>query len=377
MGKNIIFFIIALLLVAFTGCTDKKEEQKEYDVSQSKWDNEILDENLRANFEANSVEKANLYHARLTELPVDKVKKIFMGWDTSSSKIEQEDTGDGITKRLNTEQGTEIGSNWENTIATTKDSSYYENCLWADSDAYDDNGKITDKLGTAEELEFLKKRDVEKEIRSMFDELNLGFEIHNITFHTLTASYLNSLREKAIKDLEEEKDDEIENPYVDKEHLKQWKETEGAYYLTIEFSNADIPILNNGYEGSLSDKRYIYSFEAQMIFNKKGCVYLNLPCVIEKEDDSAEETKLISVADAVQSLKKDMTSIILTDDNLIDEGELLYVPLGALSSQELKLLPMWVFKIQTSTETEKNGEKKNRTNYSYAYVDGSTGEVLH
>lgn len=114
-----------------------------------------------------------------------------------------------------------------------------------------------------------------------------------------------------------------------------------------------------------------------MIYSQKGCVYLNFPCAIEKEDESAEETNLITVADAVQSLKKDMTSIILTDKNLIEEAELVYVPLGTLSSQELELLPMWVFKIQTSTETEKNGEKKTVTNYSYAYVDAGTGEVLH
>lgn len=377
MDKNVLFFIITLLFVTLTGCAAKKEEQKEYDVSQKKWENETLDENLRADFETDSVEKAKKYHARLTELPVDKVKKIFMGWDTSSSKMEQEDTGDGITKWLYTEQGTEIGSNWENTVATTEDYFYYNNCLWADRDAFDDNGRVTAKLGTMEELEFLKKNDVEKQVRSMFDDLDLGFEIYNITFQTLTASYLNRLREKVIKDLETETDDEIDNPYVNKDYLKQWKKTEGAYYLSIEFSNADIAILSKGNGGSLSDKTYIFSFEAQMIYNQKGCIYLNLPCVIDKEEESAEETKLISVADAVQSLKKDMTSIILTDDNLIEEGELLYVPLGTLSSQDLELLPMWVFKIQTSTETEKNGEKKTKTNYSYAYVDGNTGEVLH
>lgn len=387
MIKNILLLIIVLLFVALTGCTDNEEQkeydvaQKEYDVSQNKWDNETLDENLRADFEADFetdlVEKANMYHAKLTELPVNKIKNIFMGWDASSSKIEQEDTGDGVTEWLYTELGTEIGSNWENTIAKTEDYNYYGNCIWADRDAFDENGRATDKLGTVEELEFLKKNDVEKEIRSMFDELDLGFEIHNIMFRTLTSSYLNNIQEKMMKDLEKETDEEIENPYVDKNYMKQWEETEGAYYLTIEFSNEDIVICNKEDGNSLSDNTYIFPFEAQMIYNQKGCVYLYMSCVIEKEDESAEETKLITVADAVQSLKKDMTSIILTDDNLINEGELLYVPIGSTSSQELKLLPMWVFKIQTKAEREKNGKKKTITRYSYAYVDGSTGEVLH
>lgn len=376
MNKNILFLIIGLLLVTFTGCTNK-EEKKEYDVSQRKWDNETLDENLQADFEAKSEEKADKYHARLTELPVEKIRKIFMGWDTSSSKTEQEDTGDGITKRLYTKQGTEIASNWENTTAITEDYLYYDNCIWADSDAFDENGMVTTKLGTSEELDYLKKSDVEKEIRSMFDKLNLGFEIYNITFYTLTSSYLNELQEKAMMDLEDDNDKNIDNPYANKDYMKQWKKTEGAYYLTIEFSNADIPIMNKEYGKSLSDNTYIFSFEAQMIYSQKGCVYLNLPCVIEKENESAKETKLITVADAVQSLKKDMTSIILTDKNLIEEAELLYVPLGVLSSQELELRPMWVFKIQTSTETEKNGEKETLTSYSYAYVDAGTGEVLH
>lgn len=372
-----IFVCLILLLVTLTACTDQKEEKKGYDISQNKWDNETLDNNLRADFEAESVEKAYKYHARLTDLPVDKIKKIFMGWDTSSSTIEQEDTGDGITKWLYTEQGTEIGSNWENTIATTKDYSYYDNCLWADSDAFDVDGKATAKLGTTEELDFLKKKDVEKKVRLMFDELDLGFEVHKITFQTLTAPYLNNLREKAKEDLEKKKDEETENPYVNEDYLKKWKKSEGAYYLTIEFSNADIVISNNGNGSDLSDNTYIFSFEAQMIYNQKGCVYLNLPCVIKKEEESAEETKLISVADAVQSLKKDMTSIILTDDNLISEGKLQYLPIGTLSSQDLELLPMWVFKIQTNAETEKAGKKKTITSSSYVYVDGSTGKVLH
>ena len=66
------------MLVTLTACTDQKEEKKGYDISQNKWDNETLDNNLRADFEAESVEKAYKYHARLTDLPVDKIKKIFM-----------------------------------------------------------------------------------------------------------------------------------------------------------------------------------------------------------------------------------------------------------------------------------------------------------
>lgn len=371
----LITVMIMSVIVGLTGCAEKKGN-KPIDEKQKSWSSEKLDENLVADFDAQNIDidKAYVYECERTPLSVEIIKDSFFYSDKSEVKQEkryfdEEDKSMGEVYTITSENGLDIVSTCEMTCGKTTEATYYRNFLACDIEAWDENNMPVN-LGTDETLYFLDKSDVEEDIKKGLAKLMPDFEVKKMNFFTLTHEYLNEIQNKELDMLKQEDDKSWYEQ--EKEMARDWKEEEGAYYVTVEMG-LDGMSVNSTNVQELTDGSEIAHLVVTMIYNKEGCVYLNVSESIGIKNKSSKE--IISVAKALDNLKDDITEVILTEENVIESAELEYVPICVSSKLDAEILPMWVFKKTVQRENEK--QKKIVEEYEYYYVNAVSGEVIH
>lgn len=124
----------------------------------------------------------------------------------------------------------------------------------------------------------------------------------------------------------------------------------------------------------LANGQQLRGYSATFIYNKNGCVFADIPELLQVKQ--SQEESIISVSQALDTLKRDITSVILTDENVIENAKLQYVLVYVSSSTELEILPMWVFEGKVLIETNK-GDLGVMEVYENYFVNAITGEVLH
>ena len=316
MKRKFVTFAGIVLVFAFfvhlTGCsqTDDMGEHTDINMEQTEWNREELDENLIADFksESSSVAEGCVYECEMTGMSVTDIKEVFFPMDTSEFEITQqyvdpEDTKFGYTQILQTKNELEILSNYSGSMAETKEAKYYRNFLSCDANAWD-NG-IPTNLGSDKELDFLNKEQIKQEIQNGLERLIPNINVLNVNFYRLSSDYLNKLQNDELERLKQEGD--LEWYEREKEYAKDWKMEQSAYYITVYLSINEIPIYDEiAYR--TSDEKRLEGCIATFIYNRNGCVFVELP--IFWETISQENKELISVGQALSELKKDMTSII-------------------------------------------------------------------
>ena len=91
---------------------------------------------------------------------------------------------------------------------------------------------------------------------------------------------------------------------------KNWRKKDDAYYVVAELSLDGINIIVVRLWSCLMEKTLIL-FILTIIYNKNGFVYVDFSSVIKVKN--RKEDEIVTVAQALKSLKDDLTSIILTE----------------------------------------------------------------
>ena len=362
-----------------TGCSTEHTGIESYSLEfeQSEWENQKLDENVVANFkvESENVSSAFVYECKEIAISIEGIREAFFYSDTSkieySKHYESPDEPKfGYVYSGISQAGLKITSNYRGSRGSTNEAEMYRHFLGYAPEGWGTDGKPK-QLGTTEELLFLEKNAIEMEITEGLNKLIPYVELEDINFYTLSADYLNEIQNLTLENIKKYNDP---NWYAEeKEYEKDWKYEEGAYYVTVGMSMDGIAVkeyLND----MLVDERRLGGYKAIFIYNKNGCVYADLPMYLEIK--FSREEPIISVSQALQALKEDITSVILTNENVIEDAKLQYVLVYVSSSTELEILPMWVFEGKVLIETNK-GDFGVMEVYESYFVNAITGEVLH
>lgn len=381
MTKKIKLFVGCSLIVAMcvlsSGCStnNQKDEDLSYDSTKTEWSNEVIADNLIADFDIGDevITDAYTYSCKRIPVSVQTIKNTFFD-DVSATEVEtrlyDQDVPElGYIEFLTSEDGLNITSSLYGTDAEASSYNFYTYFLSADSEAWGNNN-VPVALGTEEELEYLSKISVEEQIRSGLKQLFSDIEVSSMKFFTLSTDYLTTLQEKDLDALSQEED----TFWYDKakQYERNWEE-DGAYYVFVEMKMDQIAI-NEELSTFFSNDINLETYSATFIYNKDGCVYVKLPSAWEIENKKNEN--IISVAQAVEALKTDVTSVILTEENIIDEAQLQYVVLEKPGNAIIEIRPMWIFNSKVLIESEKTEGQSIQEYYEQIYVDAVTGEVL-
>lgn len=358
------------LCVAFGGCSDKKKSVS-VDTNKKEWQSETLDENVAADFKAENIESAYSYRIEKKALSVKKIKQIFFPEDKSKENYKKELWDEknkelGYFEEVTTEKGLDVYANYEGISGRKPERDFYGNIISQDEKLENANN-LWKYLGTEEDLPFMSKKDMEAKVRAQIKKMGLPYEVSNIYIRTMSSEYLNGLTEKYLREHPDAGEDDV----VDRNQLKTWKKNEGAYYVLVELSLDGVPINAKGCTQEPIDGITIDTAGIELMYNKNGCMYLECPYfeVLEKQ----EKSDILSVSEAVELIKKELTDVILSEDMkyMVNSGELCYAYVNGEEktvNTKASLKPVWMFNIRIS---DSNGSLDRQY-----FVDAVTGKVM-
>lgn len=236
-----------------------------------------------------------------------------------------------------------------------------------------------------EELDFMSSVDAIKKCKKLMEELNILYvenpEIYALDYENLQKKYDVVAKEEDIKELIKR------GKFYAKE---KWEKEDEGYYIIFKTKIADIPVASVGYE----DKKTSYSVAgSEIVFwvNKDGIDSVKVNERIYEETGKLGEVKnLITYKEALEKLKSKYKDIILTDENIVEEISLEYIPCiketqtigeSRLVITQYNFKPAWRFKIKS---IYKNDERKQQSNvaqgptfeYIFQNIDAITGEFI-
>lgn len=226
-------------------------------------------------------------------------------------------------------------------------------------------------LGTEDELSFLSKKKLDEKIEKRIKEILPGFSVGNFNVRSLTSDYLNSIQNKYFEEAEKSSDEMIREEYKEQQQWKKnWRKKDDAYYVVAELSLDGINI-NSGETMELSNGKNINPVYITIIYNKNGFVYVDFSSVIKVKN--RKEDEIVTVAQALKSLKDDLTSIILTDEKTIKDAQFRYVMISTSDNKKIEIRPVWIFDVMVKLEQKNKDDDNGEEIYM---VDAVTGEVL-
>lgn len=236
-----------------------------------------------------------------------------------------------------------------------------------------------------EELDFMSSVDAIKQCKKLMEELNILYvenpEVYALDYENLQKKYDVVAKEEDIKELIKR------GKFYAKE---KWEKEDEGYYIIFKTKLADIPVASVGYE----DKKTSYSVAgSEIVFwvNKDGVDSVKVTDRIYEETGKQGEVKnLITYKEALEKLKSKYKDIILTDENIVEEISLEYIPCiketqtigeSRLAITQYNFKPAWRFKIKS---IYKNDERKQQSNvaqgptfqYIFENVDAITGDFI-
>lgn len=379
--------VLALCLtgaVLLCGCSESGSKQSNIDETKENWNNEELESGVVADLKLDYEEnKKYSYQVTYKNLSAEKVKDVLFPNDTSRKNYDKEpDDGGSDYETLTTEDGLEIISHSEGIMAETQEYHYLDNAVTADrsrlleqNEEYsEDVDNVYKYIGSDEELPNLKRDDVEELCKRQIKELGIPLEIGQIDIRTFSPQNMNDLMKEAEKAMEEEKEESGDIQLYDENYIKEWKENDGIYYLHVTFT-LDGTVLNYSYRDDRIDSTEAPDAEtyyAEFWYNEDGCVGASFE-YFEITDKKEEET--ITGAYAVEAVKNDITSVILSDNGSYEltGATLCYTVVSGESKDysEQVIRPVWI----VSVNYQEGGQENFHCVYTY-FVNAITGEVM-
>lgn len=77
-------------------------------------------------------------------------------------------------------------------------------------------------------------------------------------------------------------------------------------------------------------------------------MYVDFSSVIKVKN--RKEDEIVTVAQALKSLKDDLTSIILTDEKTIKDAQFRYVMISTSDNKKIEIRPVWIFDVMVKLE---------------------------
>ncbi|MBW9158704.1 hypothetical protein [Clostridium tagluense] len=200
------------------------------------------------------------------------------------------------------------------------------------------------------ELEFMTKSKATKQVTDMLKTLditpNMKPKIYALDYNTLKKEQDMLMKDKDYK------------YFVDlgKTKIKdKWTKDDECYYMLFRIDMNGIPCYDSHYTMQSLDSM-VSGSEARVIISKNGIESFDINGLIYNQKNSKINTShLISMQQAVESLKKKYSNVILKDEMLVTGISIIYLPVitsrgttsnaGVTLNKQIEMVPCWYFNI--------------------------------
>lgn len=304
-----------------------------------------LSDNLfvNANVNAPNINAASVLEAKKTTFNTNKLCELFLG---SGNIMEKKPNSETLEYSLG-EKKLIVSSGLQFDFSTN-----LSNCV-NDLISFLDLTKMGELK--KQELSFLTKQKVIDETANILKELNISPhlppEIYALDYKTLQKEQERLLRE-----------DESFKAFVEMGKVKlkdKWSEDNDCYYMIFQTEMYGIPCDSIGYTQQSSDFP-VNGSEIGAIVSKNGFEACFVKGSVYTEENSVHDIKsLISLEQALESLKEKYNNIILSSKVTVTNISLIYAPVltGITRNnqkEQIELVPTWLF------ETEQSYTKGNK-----------------
>ncbi|MBC8059813.1 MAG: hypothetical protein H7Y18_04025 [Clostridiaceae bacterium] len=201
------------------------------------------------------------------------------------------------------------------------------------------------------ELDFVAKSKATEQVTALIKTLDITShtspEIYALDYNTLQQEQDGLMKDKNYK------------YFVDlgKTRIKEkWTKDDECYYMVFRIDMNGIPCSNTNFTMQSLDAM-ISGSELGVIISKDGIESFNINGVIYEQKNSKVKTSgLISMEQALESLKKKYSNVILKEEAIITGISMVYLPVitklgtvseeGVSSNREIEMVPCWYFNIK-------------------------------
>ncbi|CAH1215437.1 hypothetical protein PAECIP111893_03969 [Paenibacillus plantiphilus] len=212
---------------------------------------------------------------------------------------------------------------------------------------------MSDKMDASfklEELDSIKKSKAVEQVAAVFGQLeltpHLPSKVYALDHHTLQQEQDLLMQDENFKF------------YVDLGKTKvreTWNKDDESYYMIFSIDMHGLPIASTGYTLRSSEVE-VPSSEVRVVFSKRGIESFEIVGSIYAEQGSkVAPSSLISMEQALDSLKEKYDAIILKDELTVTRISIVYVPVfissnvdsktGVLFDKKMEMVPAWYFNI--------------------------------
>ncbi len=238
------------------------------------------------------------------------------------------------------------------------------------------NGGI-DTAFESKELDFMTISKATEQVAGIFNQLHitphLPPKVYTLDYATLQREQDTLIQDQDFK------------YFVDLGKIKlkeKWNKEDEAYYMVFRIDIHGIPCTPTGYTLQSSEVE-VPGSEVRVIVSKNGIESFDIEGSIYKElNAKANPSFLISLEQALDSLKKKFDTIILKDELTVRNISIMYVPqitssnvdpkTGVLLNKKLEMIPAWCFNIE---QKYTKGGKVN-TGSIVVNINAVTGEEI-
>lgn len=359
LRKNSCLILIGLTACFMVACSGSnkhvKNSENEHDdeviqsaAEENVWDIKIISEQLNENLiaEAN-IELPKLFNGEvkvinsvLKELDIDKVIEILM---PDEENIEQPVEGVYITEDKNINIGKYLSYSTQNV-------QYYSSIYSPE--------KCIENLA----LSFMEIDQAYQEVINTLKDIG----VENITLKHVYSMDTNLMKqEEKIKMEDESFDEDLKNGRA--LYKGEWNDDDGCYVFEFEQNYNDIAILDNVY--ITSDDRCVFGGNVRVFFTKFGVESIVINAIYDKVSEE-EASMTIEQSEALNLLKRKYDTIIMTDNMVVTNMKITYIPvMNDKSGDEFQLVPAWDFTIIAEGKQEAAEEYE-----IHIYFNAITGE---
>lgn len=227
-----------------------------------------------------------------------------------------------------------------------------------------------------EELDFMPKQKAIDGAVNILKSLNITPhmppKVYAIDFKTIQKVQEERMLEKGVQ--------EFINLGIYK-MKDEWTKDDEFYYLFFSVDFYGIPCDTIGYTHQ-SSTLHVSGSEIEIIISKKGIELCMIDGMLYREvKPKSEKSELISIDQAMQTVKSKFDDVILMDKVTVTEICLEYLPVlvdvnvdtktGIVNYENVELVPIWLFKIESSNSRE-SGIARN----TYVRVNAITGKEI-
>lgn len=203
--------------------------------------------------------------------------------------------------------------------------------------------------------------EVRKTIISLGISLDDTVEIYSLDYQTMQT------QERILK-----KQSKLINPNTGslatpKDH---WGKDDDCYFMIFRTNLDGVPVYPKVH-GYVEYNTFVPSDYIYACYSRNGLEYLSINSIYQKADILEKDVKIIGIEDALATIKRKYSNVILSSQYTITNMELYYMPqLINHSRDEFQMVPTWCMELVTTTE---NGSK----NIEECIIDATNGgEIL-